>query len=132
MGVYDYILGHTRCGYCNCVHAIDEQIKFPMDRNLNTYIIGDEIDVVDGEYDYLSGCRNPEYTCKICGNHNKYSVVVKDGILVEFKTVKQSEEVFKQTHKRLREEARIRQELWFNDIMNIKQNSTEITKENQK
>ena len=118
MGMYDYILGQTRCGFCNHVHTIDEQIKFPMDRCLNLYIIGDKIDVSDGEYNYLSGCRNPVYACEQCGNHNEYAILVKDGILAELRTEKQSQDVVNETMKRLREEAKIKQQEWFNDIMN--------------
>lgn len=121
--MYDYIKGYTRCGFCDEVKHIEEQIKFPMDRLLKLYIIGDNIDTQDGEYDYLSGCRSPVYTCENCGNENKYTIIVQNGILTSLKTESQPVEIRTETINLIRIKRRKEQQEWFNSVFSEEERS---------
>lgn len=101
MGMYDYVKGHTRCGYCNSVNEVDQQIKFTNDPTMEVYILNDKIDACDGEYKKLSGVRSAEYKCDVCENNNDFVIVVKDGILTRIDTIQQPKEVKKETLNKL-------------------------------
>lgn len=123
MGMYDYIKGHTRCGYCGNLHEIDEQTKIVdyKNRTMGTYIIGDFIPIDDGRYYRLSGVRDAQYVCEVCNNENYYALVVKNGRLISFETDSQPFEVRNKVELKIFEDNRIKTEKFFKEIAEIKE-----------
>ena len=87
MGMYDHVVDETICPKCGKKTKILDQIKWlPYEeRNLKYYMIGDNINVPDGCYDYGSGVRTTLDTrCSNCNYRIYFKVIVKDGKINEF------------------------------------------------
>ena len=84
MGMFDLIEGNVKCPLCGETTFVHDQFKWLLQSGMDTYTIGDEINLVDGDYESATSVR-PQLIgkCEHCGEEFAFGVTVEGGIIQE-------------------------------------------------